>query len=110
MEHSDQEEIMCESEDAYHEINKQFLRLVTSVIFTEEGSSVSQLRIFFGEYISKFEEHNPEIASTLSKLKEAKTVADVHATVEKYYSFYNYEVIEELVKTHGSDDDKLKHR
>lgn len=63
------------------------------------------MRIFFQEYLSKFGGIT-DLDSVLVALKSAATVADVHGTVMDFYSFCNYEVIEELVEIYGSTEDK----
>ena len=66
---------------------------------------VSALQGFFVEYLSTLEDY-PNREKIIDEVSKAESIFRVRYAVINCYSFFNFEMIEELIKMHGSDQDK----
>lgn len=92
----------------YYEIKVEFVCLTTSIFksLEERAITISQLKIFFNEYITKVWGSNSYTQETLKALMDAEELDKLHHTVKEYSSFCNYDIIKTLVRVHGSAEDK----
>lgn len=99
----DKEEYFLDMETNESNIRNKFIQLVVKT-FDSFKNDTTTLRIFFLEY---FKTNQSQDVDDLSKqFKQAENHADIHAIATKYFSFYNTDPIELLIKNHGTSEDK----
>ena len=91
------------------EIRKKFLKLIDQIFDSLEKSEAvtfPRLKRFCIEYFKTIE--GRDIDELSSKFDKVDNISDIHLVVTKYFSFYNFDFIEELVDTLGGNNDKKK--
>lgn len=101
---SGKEEYMSDIEDQNDAIQNEFNVLVASTFdsLRERNIHILTIILFFQQFISTFD---PEDANELAK---AKQIHHIHKIVNKYFSFCDYDLIKELIKQFGTNEDKLR--
>lgn len=100
----DKEKYLSDIEDKHDEICQKFNLLKSNIFLSlEKNPKVSEKRliIFFESVL----EDDPKLSLSL---REATSVHGVLVAVKKYFSFCNFEVIEDLVKKFGNKEDKCR--
>ena len=106
--HYCKERLRCQSE----KINLEFQKLVSATIESLNRQNVSPDKLFshvmtLGALKRVFEEPQvPALHHHFKELKTAKTIYESFLVLNDYFSFFNYHIIEHIIKEFGTEEDK----
>ena len=108
--HYRKERLRCQSE----KINLEFQKLVSATIKSLNKQNVSPGKLLshvmtLGALKRVFEEPRvPALHHRFKELKAAKTIYESFLVLNDYFSFFNYHIIQHIIKELGTEEDKAK--
>ena len=98
--------LLHDSDKIMDEFSHLTLRTIKSI--ESSGVSVKELHIHLStiEAYKPIHKDVPLLRDQLDEIKRAENVMDVFNTLHKYYSFFNYRIIEKLIGWFGTSEDK----
>ena len=112
--HEQQQELKGRLRFESREIMMQFQELVSATIESFIGRNVSPKELLshvmtLGAFRPVFKEPQvPVFCHRFKELKAADTIYDIFLVLNDYFSFFNYQLIEHIIKALGTEKDKAK--
>lgn len=108
MSKSDKEQSFLDVEGKVDGIIKKFVKLCSTIFDSLQSRNieVSTVQTFFQEYLNQLLADYHNMKEIIAEVLKATSIVEVQAAVMSYYSFFNSEIIEDLIEKHGSDQDK----
>ena len=112
--HEQQQELKGGLQSESREIMIRFQELVSGTVESLIGRNVSPKKLVthvmtLGTFDPVFKEpQRPVLCHRLDELQTAKTIYDVFLVLNGYFSFFNYQLIEHIIKQLGTEEDKAE--